>query len=397
MSPTVTSPELLRLGGFVLCRWELTAPFRCLAITGGIEAWGYTPADFLEGRMTWRALVHPDDRPLVDAIALQAVSGTPQMTPLEQEYRIVCGDGSTRWVRTVSVPVFGPDGALVAADGVVVDLRSSEATELRLRKRQAQLELILEASNVGVFDFDFLHGTSLMTPRLRSWFGSDHLDLSTWVDHVHPDDAHVVHTMVRRQVKGESDVVSLEVRVRPNPSSPWRWVHATSQVVERSPSRAPVRSVGVIRDVTAEHEARALREALEQELREAQKARVLAQLSGGVAHDLNNVLQVVQFACRGLEQERLSDEGRLDLARALEAVQRAARLTHQLLAVGSRQDLAVASVDVGALCDDFARRRGIHFVPPAVPLTVRADRAQLEDCLDHLVRNALEANPRSGP
>ncbi|MDX2015464.1 MAG: response regulator, partial [Myxococcaceae bacterium] len=47
--------------------------------------------------------------------------------------------------------------------------------------------------------------------------------------------------------------------------------------------------------------------------------------------------------------------------------------------------------------DDFARRRGIHFVPPAVPLTVRADRAQLEDCLDHLVRNALEANPRSGP
>jgi PAS domain S-box-containing protein len=358
-----------------------------------VRAFGHEPAAFLEGRLTWRDVVHPDDRPRIDAVLQQVLSARAPGAPSELEHRVVCPDGTTRRVRGVWLPVFDVTGTVVAVDSLVVDLGAGEADPT---SRQARLDHILEASHVGVFDFDFSRGTTLMTPAMQAWFGGDHLDLSSWVEHVHPDDAHRVREMLRQQAEHENDAVTAELRVRPDPSTPWRWVHVRSQVVERAADRAPLRSVGVVRDVTAEHETRQLRETLEHELREAQKARLLAQLSGGVAHDLNNVLQVVQFACRGLESEGLTDDGRLDLSRALEALERAARLTDQLLAVGRRQELQVGLLDVTDVLDRCARQHGLRYEPPVGPLPVRADRAQLEACLDHLVRNALDAQPRSG-
>lgn len=260
---------------------------------------------------------------------------------------------------------------------------------------RVQLDLILEAAALGVFDFDSEHGTTVLTPHLQAWFGVERLDRQTVLQRVHPDDVPRVKAVMRQQLDGRDDLLGVELRVRPDPSAGWRWLQVHSRVIERSADGRARRAVGIARDITAERETRELREMLENGLREAQKVRLLAQLSGGVAHDLNNVLQVMQLACRSLEAEPLSDEGRVDVTRALEAVQRATRLTNQLLAAGRRQALELGAIDVDSLVAPFAQRHGVDFEGVGAPLVVRADRGQLEDCLLHLVRNAREAKPRS--
>jgi C4-dicarboxylate-specific signal transduction histidine kinase len=94
----------------------------------------------------------------------------------------------------------------------------------------------------------------------------------------------------------------------------------------------------------------------EEALRQSQKMEALGQLTGGIAHDFNNILQGIsgnlELMGRHLSQGRTEQVGRL-VDRALSGVDRAAALTHRLLAFARRQSLQPKSVNVDALIEDM--------------------------------------------
>ncbi len=149
------------------------------------------------------------------------------------------------------------------------------------------------------------------------------------------------------------------------------------------------------------------RKAAEETMRQAQKMEAVGQLTGGLAHDFNNLLASVsgslELLRRRIEQRRFHELARyVDIGRG--AAQRAAALTHRLLAFSRRQTLDPKPTDVGALAvgmEDMIRRS----VGPTLATEVAVadglwatlvDPPQLESALLNLSINARDAMPDGG-
>lgn len=142
----------------------------------------------------------------------------------------------------------------------------------------------------------------------------------------------------------------------------------------------------------------------EAELHQAQKMEALGQLTGGVAHDFNNLLTVLQ-GCLELLSGRQQDpklQARVDMA--LGTIERASKLTGQLLAFARRQPLTVARVDLNDLLRGMAEllartvgsgiKIAIDLAPGLWPVDI--DATQLELAVINLAINARDAMPGGG-
>jgi signal transduction histidine kinase len=149
----------------------------------------------------------------------------------------------------------------------------------------------------------------------------------------------------------------------------------------------------------------AARAAAEDALRQSQKLEALGQLTGGIAHDFNNLLQAMHGAFE-LIQSRASDETtvRRWAKNGLEAADRGASLTRQLLAFSRQQKLETKPLIVA---DALARLDGLlaRTLGPKVELalefdrdrvTVISDATQLELAVMNLAVNARDAMPDGG-
>ncbi len=160
-------------------------------------------------------------------------------------------------------------------------------------------------------------------------------------------------------------------------------------------------SINILRRRRAE---RALRLA-EEQLRSAQKMEAIGLLAGGVAHDFNNILQVIEgHTAFLLESGNIGPQDREDVEMIRTGAQRAAQLTRQLLVFSRKQTLSPAPLDPNALVQDLTKmlRRvlGEHIeltvVPLPAPTTLVADCGQLEQVLLNLCLNARDAMPAGG-
>ncbi|HVI33353.1 response regulator [Phenylobacterium sp.] len=143
----------------------------------------------------------------------------------------------------------------------------------------------------------------------------------------------------------------------------------------------------------------------EEALRQSQKMEALGQLTGGIAHDFNNLLQVVQGAFE-LIRRKPEDTGKVSnwAANGLQAAERGASLTRQLLAFSRAQKLElqpfVVSELIGDMRDLLTRTLGseieLEFRLDDQAVPVLSDRTQLELAVLNLAINARDAMPDGG-
>lgn len=159
-----------------------------------------------------------------------------------------------------------------------------------------------------------------------------------------------------------------------------------------------VAHVGISEDITE-------RRRMAEHLRQAQKMEAVGQLTGGVAHDFNNILSVILTSAECLADDLEGDAEMGSLASTIvRSVHRAADLTQRLLAFSRRQDLNPAVLDlsvvVAEMIDLLQRSLGetiavsieaAEGLPPVV-----VDRGQFENALLNLALNARDAMPRGG-
>jgi signal transduction histidine kinase/HAMP domain-containing protein len=156
-------------------------------------------------------------------------------------------------------------------------------------------------------------------------------------------------------------------------------------------------------DITKRTQAEKEREALQEELRQAQKVETIGRLAGGISHDINNLLTPILGGAELLVDQTDGDP-RETAGQVLAAALRIRELTRKLLAFSRKQQLAKEVVSLGSVVADFQKllRRTLRgnidmrvFCAEESGL-VRVDVGQIEQVLMNLAVNAQDAMPRGG-
>ena len=316
---------------------------------------------------------------------------------------------------------------LVGGDRLVVlfiDVTTRKLIETALAESEARFRSLAQSVPNHVWVAGPDGRLDWFNERILDYSGLDEAALAGdgWTAMVHPDD---LPEAVRRWTKaiGEGSRYQAELRLRRG-DGVYRW-HIARALSVRGDDGQVRRWIGTNTDIddqkTATETLAKMTEALEERvaertaeltraheaLRQSQKMEAVGQLTGGIAHDFNNLLQGIvgslDIVQRRLAAGKVQDLGRL-VGNAMASANRAAALTHRLLAFSRRQPLDPKPVRVNPLLasiEDLLRRSiGVSIelslvLAPDLWDTL-CDANQLESAILNLAINARDAMPDGG-
>jgi sigma-B regulation protein RsbU (phosphoserine phosphatase) len=124
----------------IVVLWQAEENWPVEYVSQSIRQFGYQPDDFTSRRLSFRGITHPDDRERVGSeVDAHAAAGHHEYS---QEYRIVCADGSVRWVDDHTVVRFDLRGNVTHHEGLITDItprKDAEERERALRERDLRL------------------------------------------------------------------------------------------------------------------------------------------------------------------------------------------------------------------------------------------------------------------
>jgi len=334
-------------------------------------------------------LVHPDDLVTVHSAAEDFIRHHQRMTCM---FRMQHRDGHYIWMEG-SYRKLGPGEGSI---GLLRDISARRTAEEQLKSSNGILSLILEHINQGICFFDGqtrllrcnrLYATLYGLPDSLVQPGTELRDILEY-----------------RVAHGTGPVKSIDDYIAWRAEMPRRAQPFDSEVALEDGRiivlhHFPMADGGYV----ATHEDITGRRRTEEMLREAQKLEAVGRLTGGVAHDFNNILQVIgpalEIACETVEDPAL----RLALVDAKAAVAHGGQLTRQLLSYARRQMLQPVRTDLRRLVADMAGLLRQACGEAATLLIAEGsgqaaaviDVAQFRSALLNLVINARDAMPQN--
>jgi PAS domain S-box-containing protein len=309
-------------------------------------------------------------------------------------------DGSLMDVSFTVSPVMGQDGTIIGGSTIVRDITSRKLMREELRRSEERFRLVARATKDVIWDLDIRSGKAWRSENFWEHFGyppkNIEPDIEGWKDLLHPEDRDRVWNAFQTALLRRSDSYENEYRFR-------RVDDSYAVVLDRAyivydKTGQPTRAIGTMTDLSEHRE-------LEEQFRQAQKMEAVGRLAGGIAHDFNNLLMVITTYTE-LVREQLPPQDKLhkNLAEVLKAAERAATLTHQLLAFSRKQVLSPRIIDVNTVIEESLKM--IHRligedielnISLGEPLwAVKADPGQIVQVVMNLCVNARDAMPDGG-
>ncbi|MHB0705220.1 PAS domain-containing protein [Roseomonas mucosa] len=377
-----------------------------------------------EGRILaadWMTATHPEDRDRIGA-AWQGMSREGDTFAVDFRPLRPARDGGEVWLEGRARVLRNEDGRAVRLIGVLRDITDRIRAAEALRESEARFRTMAEVMPQIIWTcqpdgrFDYLNS------RWYEFTGQepDRIDKGTLRRVLHPEDYEHCLGLWRHCLETGGDF-GIEARfLGADGAYHWflvralaqrdasgrilRWLGSSTGIDEIVAAREDrARQAARLEQLVAERTA-ALTES-ERRLAQAQKMEALGRLAGGVAHDVNNVLQAVLGGARLMALRAEEPESVRRLARLVsEQAERGGAVTRRLLSFARQGELRAEPQDVGLLLTGL-REVLLHTlggrvsialaVDPALP-PVLADRAQLETVLVNLTANARDAMPDGG-
>jgi len=384
-------------------------------------------SDYLQG-------VHPEDRALIARSIKHCIT---HGTEYAEEYRLLKADGELRWVFARGRCYKDHHGRPVRFLGAALDLTERKHTEQALRQSQTELQLIINAMPILISYVDHEERFRLNNAAYLDWYGLTPQELyGRTIREVIGEEAYFLRApYIAEALAGRPCSFSLYTPHRDGSSR-----HALMNYLPRHGADGSVNGFYIF--VIDESERKKTEEALrnlnetleervsarteqlaqanqrlqnemfereraEDALRHAQKMEAVGQLTGGIAHDFNNMLTGIigslDLMQRYIADGRADEIGRFTEA-AVSSANRAAALTHRLLAFSRRQSLDRKTLNVNELIhslEDLIRRTKGDPIELTLRLAdnvwpISTDVSQLENALLNLVINARDAMPEGG-
>jgi len=360
---------------------------RMLYISPAFEGiWGRPRDGFLADAQKLYDVIYPGDRERVRK-TLESLDGESYAV----EFRIVRPDGQLRWILDCGYPVEDGSGRVVRHVGVSQDITERKLAELQLAERVKELRCLYQV-------------LELTTSAELS-----QVEVLAQVARLLPASLQQPETAVAR-VEVEGEVYTSDTWTEPACALRGAIVADGRQLgsvtlgyllADSAEEEAFIPEERVLLDGVCIHLGRMLHSRrMAEMLSQAERLKVVGELTGGVAHDFNNLLTVI-LGNADLLSEALAQAPELkslaDMVGA--AAQRGAELTQRLLAFSRRQALAPEAVDANQLLagiEGLLRRAlgeqvDIEVVRAAGLWPALVDPGQLENAILNLALNARDA------
>jgi PAS domain S-box-containing protein len=374
--------------------WELD--LTCSALTWSDEIYQIfeiDPSQFGASYEAFLDAIHPDDREMVNQAYTRSLVNR---APYQVTHRLRMPDGRIKWVEENCESEFDADGNPQLSRGTVQDITALTRAEEALRESEARYRSLIENSNLGIHIGSLTKGRLFANRACADLFGFDSPEELI----ASPKMALIPDHEVDRIEKFREEVF-------------------TGRATESSYEYDALRKDGSViplqvfmQRITWEGEEALLRTFVdlsdrnraEEQLQQSQKMEAVGQLTGGIAHEFNNLLMVI-VGNLDLTMGRVTDDkAKKFMSFAMDSAMRGAELTSKLLSFSRKQTLRAEDLDLNGLVVGMHEMLGptigetisvdAELAPDTWP--VHADKSLLENVLLNLALNARDSMPTGG-
>jgi PAS domain S-box-containing protein len=315
-------------------------------------------------------------------------------------------NGGTRYVDITTSPIRDNSGAITAGIELVRDISERKRMEAALVESERRFRSVFESVNLAAVMLDQRGLITYCNDFLLELTGRRRSEVlgKNWFDTFLPPEIREATCNIFTKVMLTSTIPSYHENDIIGKSGERRLI-AWYNTMLVDAQGAPVGIASLGDDITRRRHNEEETERLQSQLRQAQKMEAVGQLAGGVAHDFNNILTAISgYGALLLIKMRSDNPLRHEVEQILASSERAANLTHSLLAYSRKQIINPKPVDLNRIVQGVEKLlsrligEDIDFKARLVSqeLTVMADSGQLEQVLMNLATNARDAMPGGG-
>ncbi len=208
---------------------------------------GYDPKEIIN-KKEFSVFVHPEDKDLVIQNVKKRIDNKVQS--IEYEFRGITKKGNVKWVKVL--------GNLIdynkrpAISGTIIDITESKNNAEQLKISEERLRVTLEATEIGVWDWDISSNKWFATPTFYTMQGfspqEGYTNPKVWIERIHPEDREIVSKNIQDIIDNKIQHYEHEARML-HADGTYRWNITTGHAITRNENGDVIRMVGTRKNI----------------------------------------------------------------------------------------------------------------------------------------------------